>query len=129
MAPSGGIRIYQKVKSWPWLRAGVAKPPAATFAALADPTRLAIVERLRRGTCTLSQVAEPLPMTLAAVLKHVRILEACGIVASRRIGRLRHLRLRGAALRQATAYLSTYEAFWSRRLDALEDYLAQNPDG
>ena len=111
------------------LPASVAKPPVATFAALADPTRLAIVERLRRGPATLSEVAEPLPMTLAAVLKHVRILESCGVVEGRRIGRLRHLRLRGKALREATEYLSTYGAFWSGRLDALEDYLAKNPDG
>jgi DNA-binding transcriptional ArsR family regulator len=107
----------------------MAKPPVATFAALADPTRIAIVERLRRGPATLSEVAQPLPMTLAAVLKHVRVLESCGIVEGRRVGRLRHLRLRGKALRQATEYLSSYEAFWSRRLDDLEDYLAKTPDG
>lgn len=94
-----------------------------TFQALADPTRLAIVERLRLGPATLTEVGEPLDMTLPAVLKHVRVLEASGIVEGVRTGRTRHLRLRAAPLREAMDYLSTYREFWSSRLDDLEAYL------
>jgi len=84
---------------------------------------MAIVERLRAGPATLTEIGEPLDMTLPAVLKHVRILESCGIIAGRRVGRQRHLRLRGAALRAAVTYLESYRVFWEARLDSLEDYL------
>lgn len=94
-----------------------------TFAALADPTRLAIVERLRRGPATLTEVGAPLAMTLPAVLKHVRVLESCGLVEGQRTGRTRHLRLRAAPLRDAMDYLASYRRFWESRLDALGDYL------
>lgn len=84
---------------------------------------MAIVERLREGPATLTQIGEPLDMTLPAVLKHVRILESSGIIAGRRAGRERHLRLRGAALRRAMTYLESYRVFWEERLDSLGDYL------
>jgi DNA-binding transcriptional ArsR family regulator len=93
------------------------------FQALADPTRLAIVERLRNGPATLTEVGEPLDMTLPAVLKHVRILEACGLVEGTRTGRTRHLRLRAKPMRAAMDYLATYRVFWESRLDRLGDYL------
>lgn len=84
---------------------------------------MAIIERLRKGPATLTEVGAPLGMTLPAVLKHVRILEATGLVVGARTGRTRHLRLRAAPLREAMDYLSTYRAFWDGRLDALADYL------
>jgi DNA-binding transcriptional ArsR family regulator len=96
------------------------------FQALADPTRLAIVERLRDGPATLTEVGEPLDMTLPAVLKHVRILEACGLVEGKRTGRTRHLRLRAKPMRAAMDYLATYRVFWDSRLDSLGDYLDHN---
>lgn len=94
-----------------------------TFGALSDPTRLTIVERLRAGPATLTELGEPLDMTLPAVLKHVRVLESCGLVKGRRVGRTRHLRLRAGPLRAAFSYLETYRVFWEERLDSLEDYL------
>jgi DNA-binding transcriptional ArsR family regulator len=101
----------------------VAQQPQQVFQALADPTRLAIVERLRRGPATLTEVGAPLRMTLPAVLKHVRVLESCGLVEGTRTGRTRHLRLRAAPMRAAMDYLATYRAFWDSRLDSLGDYL------
>lgn len=94
-----------------------------TFQALADPTRLSIVERLRNGPATLTELGAPLAMTLPAVLKHVRVLESTGLVEGRRVGRTRHLRLRAAPMRKAMDYLATYRAFWEGRLDALDDHL------
>ncbi|MHB8633515.1 MAG: ArsR/SmtB family transcription factor [Thermoplasmatota archaeon] len=101
----------------------MARPLVATFQALADPTRLAIVERLRRGPATLTEVGAPMGMSLPAVLKHVRILEASGLVVGHRTGRTRHLRLRAAPMRDAMRYLATYQQFWEDRLDALAVFL------
>jgi DNA-binding transcriptional ArsR family regulator len=94
-----------------------------TFDALSDPTRLAIIERLKAGPATLTELGAPLDMTLPAVLKHVRILERNGLVVGRRVGRARQLRLRGAPLRNALRFLESYRAFWEGRLDSLGEYL------
>src|SRR5687767_2209653 len=99
--------MYQKVKRRAAFGLPVPPRPLRTFTALADPTRLAIVERLRAGPATLTELGEPFDMTLAAVLKHVRVLESCGLVEGRRTGRTRHLRLRAAPLREAMDYLAT----------------------
>lgn len=115
--------IYQKVNPDAWLCGLVAQQLQQVFQALADPTRLAIMEHLRRGPATLTEVGEPLDMTLPAVLKHVRILESCGLVEGKRTGRTRHLRLRAAPMRAAMDYLATYRVFWDSRLDNLAGYL------
>ena len=93
------------------------------FAALADPTRRALVERLARGEATLGQLAEPLPMSLVAVQKHVRVLEAAGLVTTRKAGRARHVRLRARPMKTAVNWMQQYRLFWEERLDALGDLL------
>jgi DNA-binding transcriptional ArsR family regulator len=89
------------------------------FAAIADPTRRAILERLADGDATVGELAEPFSMSLAAVSKHVQVLSRAGLVSQRREGRLRRCRLEPEPLRAADAFLSRYRPFWAARLDAL----------
>jgi DNA-binding transcriptional ArsR family regulator len=96
----------------------------ATFAALADPTRRAILARLRTGSATVGEIAEPFDMTLYGVSKHVRVLERAGLVRREVAGRKHHLHLRGEPIEAAAAYTAEYCAFWEARLDALESHLA-----
>lgn len=95
------------------------------FQALQDPTRRAIVERLSMGPASVSQLAEPLPMTLPAVLQHVAVLEASGLVRSEKVGRVRTCRIETAALRMAEQWINERRTTWERRLDRLGDYLAE----
>ena len=97
------------------------------FHALADPSRRSMVERLARGPASVSQLAEPLAMSLAAVVQHVSVLEEAGIVASQKVGRVRTCRLRSAGLRRAEDWLLAQRTDWERRLDRLGDVLA-SPD-
>ena len=97
------------------------------FHALADPSRRSIVERLVRGPASVSQLAEPLDMSLAAVVQHLSVLEDAGIVASRKIGRVRTCRLEPAGLRRAEDWLVAQRTEWELRLDRLGDVLA-SPD-
>ena len=96
-----------------------------TFAALADPTRRAILARLRRrGPSTVGGIAEPFDMSLNAVSKHLRALERARLIRREIRGR-EHLRaLEAAPLRAAAAWITEYSEFWTRRLDALEAFLA-----
>lgn len=96
-----------------------------TFAALADPTRRAILERLREGPSTVGVVAEPFEVSLNAVSKHVRVLEEAGLVRREVRGREHHLHLDASPLRSAVAWTTRYRAFWERRLDALERHLRE----
>jgi len=89
------------------------------FQALADPSRLAMVERLVRGPASVSQLAEPLPMSLPAVVQHLGVLESAGVVSSEKVGRVRTCRLEPDALRRADTWLSTQRTAWERRLDRL----------
>ena len=93
---------------------------SATFAALADPTRRAILARLVEGEATVNQLAEPFPITLQAVSQHLRVLERAGLIERGRAAQLRPSRLRGAPLRDAAAWLDTYRGFWEQSFDALE---------
>lgn len=93
------------------------------FAALADPTRRALLSQLEAGEQTLSRLAEPLPISLMAVQKHVRVLEDAGLVATRKVGRSRYVRLRTPALRQTAEWLQRAEARWSAAFDRLEKAL------
>src|SRR6516225_4267403 len=97
------------------------------FHALADPSRRSMVERLVRGPASVSQLAEPLDMSLAAVVQHLSVLEDAGIVASRKIGRVRTCRLEPAGLRRAEDWLVAQRTEWELRLDRLGDVLA-SPD-
>jgi DNA-binding transcriptional ArsR family regulator len=94
-----------------------------TFAALADPTRRAILARLTRGEASVTELARPFQVSLPAISKHLRALERADLISRRRLGRLHRIRLNPKPLRQAAGWLSRYERFWSRRLDALEAYL------
>ena len=98
------------------------------FAALADPTRRRIVARLARGQARVTELAEPFEMSLNAVSKHLKVLERAGLVHRQRNGREHFLRLRPVPLRQAATWLARYERFWTERLDALGEFLANNPD-
>lgn len=98
------------------------------FQALADPTRRGMVERLSRGPASVSQLAQPLEMTLSAVVQHLAVLEASGLVRSEKTGRVRTCRVEPAALRTAEAWIAQRRATWERRLDRLGDYLAQDVD-
>lgn len=99
----------------------------ACFAALADPTRRRMIERLAAGDASLSELADPLPMSLPAVHKHLRVLEQAQLVATRKQGRTRHVRLRGQPMAQAVDYLQRYRVFWEERLDQLAALLEDPP--
>jgi DNA-binding transcriptional ArsR family regulator len=97
----------------------------ATFRALADPTRRAILAALARGQKSVSVLATPHRMSLPAVMKHLHVLERAGLVKQRKRGRIRHCRLAARPLKQAEAWLSQYRMFWENQLDALDRYLTQ----
>jgi DNA-binding transcriptional ArsR family regulator len=95
------------------------------FQALADPTRRAIVERLGRGPASVSQLALPFAMSLPAVVQHLHVLEASGLVRSEKAGRVRTCRIDGVALSAAEGWIAERRTAWERRLDRLGDVLAE----
>jgi DNA-binding transcriptional ArsR family regulator len=94
------------------------------FQALSDPSRRVIVERLSEGPASVSDLAEPLPMSLPGVLQHLRVLEQSGLVRSRKVGRVRTYRIESVALRPAEQWINERRTGWERRLDRLGIYLA-----
>lgn len=98
------------------------------FAALADPTRRQLVEQLGRGPASVSELAKPLPMSLPAVVQHLQVLEACGLVRSEKVGRVRTCRLEVTRLETVQDWIDARRRTWERRLDRLGDYLAAHPD-
>jgi DNA-binding transcriptional ArsR family regulator len=96
---------------------------SSTFAALADPTRRAILERLADGEATVSELAEPFPISLQAVSRHIQILEYAGLITRGRTAQLRPSRLEGAPLKDAVDWLERYRRFWEGSFDALEGRL------
>lgn len=100
--------------------------PDRTFAALADPTRRALLSQLEAGEKTLSELAQPLPITLMAVQKQVRVLEQAGLVATRKVGRSRYVRLRKPGLKPATDWLQRAEARWNAAFDRLAQALEED---
>jgi DNA-binding transcriptional ArsR family regulator len=98
------------------------------FQALADPGRRAMVERLSRGPASVSELARPLDITLAAVVQHVQVLELSGLVRSQKTGRTRTCSINPAALRSAESWIADRRTFVERRLDRLGDYLAETAD-
>jgi DNA-binding transcriptional ArsR family regulator len=102
---------------------------STTFAALADPTRRAILARLTQGEATVSELAEPFPMTLQAVSKHLKVLERAGLIARGRSAQLRPSRLQGEALKGAAEWLAEYRAFWEGSFDRLGEHLHAIQDG
>jgi DNA-binding transcriptional ArsR family regulator len=106
-----------------------AAPLDRVFAALADPTRRALVDRLSRGPASVSELARPLPMTLAAVGQHLHVLEASGLVRSQKVGRVRTFTITPAALRTAEQWIAERRTTWEHRLDRLGAILAEDqPD-
>jgi DNA-binding transcriptional ArsR family regulator len=94
-----------------------------TFAALADPTRREILRRLAEGEATVTQLAEPFPITIQAVSRHLKVLEHAGLITRGRTAQLRPSRLHGAPLRDAAEWLEQYRAFWDGSFDRLEERL------
>ena len=95
------------------------------FQALADPTRRSIVDRLSKGDASVSELAQPLTMSLAAVVQHVQLLEASGLVRTRKTGRVRHCHLDREVLSQAETWLSQRRTLWEDNLDRLGEVLAR----
>ena len=98
------------------------------FHALADPSRRSMVERLADGPASVSQLAEPMHMSLAAVVQHLGVLEEAGIVTSEKVGRVRTCQLEPEVLRRAEDWLVSQRTEWERRLDRLGDVLAAPDD-
>ena len=96
---------------------------STTFAALADPTRRAILERLADGDATVGELAEPFAMTLPAISKHLSVLERAGLVAKDRDGQRRNCRITATPLKSATSWLEEYRRHWEANLDNLDAYL------
>jgi DNA-binding transcriptional ArsR family regulator len=97
------------------------------FRALADPTRRVIVERLSRGPASVSEVAQPLDMSLSAVLQHLQVLETSGLLRSEKVGRVRMCRIEPDALRTVERWIAQRRTTWERRLDRLGEVLAEHP--
>ena len=98
-----------------------------TFAALADPARRAIVERLVQGPASVSELAKPLPMSLPAVMLHLKVLEESGLVKSEKVGRVRTCRIEPQMLSQAEKWVSERRQMWERSLDRLGQFLEEEP--
>jgi DNA-binding transcriptional ArsR family regulator len=96
---------------------------SATFAALADPTRRAILARLAAGECSVTELAAPFEMSMPAVSKHLRVLERAGLIARRAEAQRRPCRIAAAPLKQVAAWTEEYRHIWEQRLDRLEGYL------
>src|SRR5215217_107049 len=101
----------------------VADQLSTTFAALADPTRRAILERLAGGEATVGELAEPFPITVQAVSRHLRVLEHAELIERGRSAQLRPSRLRGDRLREAVEWLETYRRFWEQSFERLDQRL------
>ena len=99
------------------------------FHALGDPTRRAIVEKLSQGPISVSHLAEPLDVTLAAVVQHLQVLEESGLVKTEKVGRVRTCRVEPAGLTVAEQWIGDRRSMWERRFDRLADLLAEPDDG
>ncbi len=98
-------------------------PISATFAALADPTRRAILARLALGEASVGALAEPFDISLPAISRHLKVLERAHLIAREKDAQWRRCRLTPRALQDVSDWVSQYERFWERQLDALEEYL------
>ncbi len=106
---------------------------SATFQALADPTRRAILARLAKGEMTVSEIAQPFAISLPAVSKHLKVLERAGLIRRGRDAQWRPCALDPAPLKEAADYIEAYKQYWSNSFDRLDDYLRDiqkdDPDG
>jgi DNA-binding transcriptional ArsR family regulator len=99
-----------------------------TFAALADPTRRAILARLTEGEATVNELAEPFPMSVQAVSKHLKVLERAGLITRGRSAQLRPSRLKGVPLKEAADWLDGYRPFWEGSFDRLDSRMKSSDD-
>ena len=102
-----------------------ADPLSATFAALADPTRRAILARLSLGETSVKELAEPFEMSLPAVTKHLKVLARAGLISQGRQAQWRPCKLEAAPLKEVADWVEQYRQMWEQRLDRLEDYLRE----
>ena len=98
---------------------------STTFAALADPTRRAILERLSRGQASVSELAEPFPISMPAISRHLKVLEGAGLIVRDREAQWRPSALRAEPLKEATDWLETYRVIWEGRMDRLDAHLTK----
>ena len=98
---------------------------SATFAALADPTRRAILSRLARGETSVTRLAAPFQMTLPAISKHLKVLQRAGLIERGKEAQWRPCRLRAAPLQKVANWVEHYRRFWEQRLDRIDDYLQE----
>ncbi|MGE0737216.1 MAG: ArsR/SmtB family transcription factor [Alphaproteobacteria bacterium] len=103
-------------------------PLTRVFGALADPTRRAILQRLSEGEATVQELARPFDISLPAVSRHLKVLEAAELIGRGRAAQWRPCRLTAAPLKQAAEWVEHYREFWDARFDALADYLARTPE-
>ncbi len=100
-------------------------PLSTTLSALADPTRRAILARLASGEATVGELAEPFPMSLPGISKHLKVLERAGLIARGRTAQWRPCRLEAAALKEVADWVEHYRNFWEASLDRLDQYLKE----
>jgi DNA-binding transcriptional ArsR family regulator len=100
----------------------------ATFHALADPTRRAMLARLAQGEQSIAELSQPFEMSLWGAAKHIKVLEAAGLVTRRKVGRSQICRLRPSPLAQASRWLQQWERLWASRLDRLEALIAHEKE-
>jgi DNA-binding transcriptional ArsR family regulator len=105
------------------------RPLDLAFQALADPARRAIVEQLAQGPASVSALAKPLPMSLPAVMLHLKVLEESGLIKSEKVGRVRTCRIEAQNLSQAEHWISERRQMWERNLDRLGAFLDQTKEG
>lgn len=100
-----------------------------TLSALADPTRRGILARLSRGEASVGELAEPYDMSMAAVSKHIKVLEKAGLITRGKEAQWRPCRLDAAPMQEVADWVGSYRRFWDQSLDRLEDYLAELQNG
>ena len=103
----------------------LADPLSTTFAAIADPTRRAILARLSKGEAAVKDLARPFDMTLPAISKHLKVLERAGLIERSRDAQSRPCKLRVKPLKEAASWIDRYRAFWEESFDRLDDYLKE----
>jgi DNA-binding transcriptional ArsR family regulator len=120
----GGVRVVAYCYQTNWFGSSLPVDQlSATFAALADPTRRAILTRLVEGEATVNELAAPFPMSAQAVGKHLRVLERASLIERRRNAQQRPSRLRAVALKDAAEWLDTYHEFWEAGFDRMDQRL------
>jgi len=97
------------------------------FGALSHPIRRGILARLSTGEATIAELAKPFKVSAPAITKHMRILEEAGLLSRKKLGREHHCRLERKRMKEAEAWIENHRKFWNERLDALEQYLKENP--